>query len=94
MPGDFLHIFQVKWICTVPLTFCFHGMLSVMRDPGAGLCPGECHAAPASGGCVLPPLSPAASPPVTAHRIGKRVENYGRRQHICMTAYVIYHYVM
>ena len=44
----------------------------MMREPGAGLCPGECHAAPASGGCVLPPLSPAVYPPVTSHRTGKK----------------------
>lgn len=62
----------------LPLTFCFHWMLSVMRDPGAGLCPGEYHAAPASGGCVLPLLSPAVFPPVPAHRKGKRGENHGR----------------
>lgn len=45
----------------------------MMRDPGAGPCPGECHAAPASEGRVLPPRSPAVFQPVTAHGIGKRV---------------------
>lgn len=50
----------------LPLTSCFHWMLSVIKDPGVGLCPGECHAVPASGGCVLPPLFPAVFPPVTA----------------------------
>lgn len=49
-------------------------MPNVTRDPGAGLCPGGCHAAPASEGYVLPPRSPAASPPVTAHGTGNRVD--------------------
>lgn len=49
----------------LPLTFFFHWVSSVIRDLDAGLCPGECHAVPASGGCVLPPLSPAVFQPVT-----------------------------
>lgn len=47
----------------------------MMRDPGAGRCPGEFHAEPASADCVLPPLSLAVFPPVTPYRTGNRADS-------------------
>lgn len=50
------------------LTFSFPQTQKVMRDPGGGQYPEEFHAAPTSGGRVLPLLFPAAYPPVTIQR--------------------------
>lgn len=71
----------VRFSLLLPLTLFVHWMLSVIRDLGAGLCLGESHAVPASGGCVLPPLSPAVFQPGRAQRIGKSV-NCSRKKEL------------
>lgn len=50
-------------------TFYFHSVLSVMRDPAAGLCLAVYRAAPAFGGHVPPPLFLAFFLPVIEKRI-------------------------
>lgn len=42
----------------------------MIKDPGAGLYPGESHAVLASGGCDLLPLFPAVFPAATANGMG------------------------